>query len=88
LPPVVQQGCADASLYRRFFAAGLVGVRKLPQLAVYDERDVMAEFYQGRIMSVLTPSEVEEWQAAVIKARDERAFVVAVPHHCAVGTKP
>ncbi len=86
---VAERGCADASLYRRFHAAGLIGVRKFPQLAVYDESDiVMAEFYQSRIVSVLSPSEVEEWQAAAIKAQDERGFVVAVPHHCAVGTKP
>jgi len=35
----------------------------------------------------LNPGEVEEWQAAATKAQDERSFVVAVPHHCAVGTK-
>jgi ubiquinone/menaquinone biosynthesis C-methylase UbiE len=85
---VVEGGCADASLYRRFHLARLVSVRKFPQLAVYDESDVvMAGFYQSRIMSVLNPGEVEEWRAATTKAQDERSFVVAVPHHCAVGTK-
>jgi SAM-dependent methyltransferase len=85
---VVERGCADASLYRRFHAAGLVGVRKFPQLAVYDESDLMAEFYQNRIMSVLSPGEVEEWEAATTKAKDEQGFVIAVTHHCAVGIKP
>jgi hypothetical protein len=33
----VERGCADGSLYRRFHDAGLIGVRKFPQLAVYDE---------------------------------------------------
>jgi SAM-dependent methyltransferase len=85
---VVERGCADTSLYRRFHAAGLVGVRKLPQLAVYDESDMMAEFYQSRIMGVLSPGEADEWQTATAKAQRERGFVIAVPHHCAVGTKP
>jgi SAM-dependent methyltransferase len=86
---VVERGCADASLYRRFHTAGLIGVRKFPQLAVYDESDVvMFEFYESRILSMLSPGEVEEWQAAAIEAKDERGFVIAVPHHCAVGTRP
>jgi SAM-dependent methyltransferase len=86
---VVERGCADVSLYRRFHAAGLVGVRKFPQLAAYEESDiVMAKFYQSRIVSVLSPDQVEEWQAAANTAQDERGFLIAVPHHCAVGTKP
>jgi SAM-dependent methyltransferase len=84
---VVAHGCADVSLYRRFHAAGLIDVRKFPQLAVYDESDFMSEFYQGRIASALSPGELEEWQAAAVKSQDERGFVIAVPHHCAVGTK-
>jgi len=34
---VTEGGCADASLYRRFKAAGLTAGRTLPQLAVYDD---------------------------------------------------
>jgi SAM-dependent methyltransferase len=85
---VVERGCADGSLYRRFHAAGLLKVQKLPQLAVYDDaRSVMGQYYQSRILSALTPDEAEEWQAAVAEAEAQRAFVLAVPHHCAVGTK-
>lgn len=82
-------GCADASLYRRVGAAGLRHVRNLPQLAIYDDPgDVMVQYYQSRALSALTPGEAEEWQVAMTEARERQAFVLAVPHHCAVGTKP
>lgn len=82
-------GCADASLYRRFSAAGLTQVQCVPQLAVYDDPDhIVVQYYQGRLLSALTPAEVEEWQAAMAQARAQRSFVLAVPHHCAIGTRP
>lgn len=86
---VVERGCADASLYRRFQAAGLRQVQKFLHLAVYDDtQHVMAQFYQGRILSALTPDEAREWQTAVAQAETQGAFMLAVPHHCAIGTKP
>ncbi len=86
---VVERGCADAGLYRRFHAAGLVQVRKFPQLAVYDDaQSVMSQNYQSRIVSALTADEAAEWRAAVAQAEAQGAFVVAVVHHCAIGTKP
>lgn len=85
----VDRGCADASLYRRFHAAGLTQVQKFPQLAVYDNpKHVMAQYYQSRILSVLTPEDAYAWQAAVAQAEWQGAFVMAVPQHCAIGTKP
>jgi hypothetical protein len=64
-------------------------VRKFPQLAVYDDtQSVMAQYYLSRILSALTPGEADEWRAAVTQAEAQGAFVLAVPHHCAVGTKP
>jgi SAM-dependent methyltransferase len=85
----VAGGCADASLYRRFQSAGLIHVRKFPHLAVYDDaQHVMAQFYQSRILSALTPDEAIEWQTAVAQAEAQGAFVLAIPHHCAIGTKP
>lgn len=85
----VARGCADASLYRRFQSAGLIHVRKFPHLAVYDDaQHVMAQFYQSRILSALTPDEAMEWQTAAAQAEAQGAFVLAVPHHCAIGTKP
>jgi len=85
---VTERGCADASLYRRFRAAGLTQVRSLPQLAVYDDPgSLMVQTYQGRGLGVLTPAELQEWQAATAQVRTQGGFVLAVPHHCAVGTR-
>jgi SAM-dependent methyltransferase len=86
----VERGCADASLYQRFHAAGLIQVRKFPQLAVYDDSRsvVMTQLYQPRILSALTPSEANEWHAAVTQAEAHGEFVLALLHHCAIGTKP
>jgi SAM-dependent methyltransferase len=86
---VTPGGCADASLYRRFRAAGLTGVRALPQLAAYDDPDyLLMQYYQSRALGVLSPDEARQWHAAVAQARAEGGFVLAVPHHCAVGTRP
>jgi SAM-dependent methyltransferase len=85
---VTEKGCADASLYRRFKAAGLTQVQSLPQLAVYDDPGhILVQTYQGRGLGVLTPAELQEWQAAMAQVRTQGGFVLAVPHHCAVGTK-
>lgn len=48
----------------------------------------MAQYYQSRILSAITPGEAEEWRTAVMQAEAQGAFMLAVPHHCAVGTKP
>jgi SAM-dependent methyltransferase len=86
---VTEGGCADASLYRRFKAAGLIDVRTLPQLAVYDDPGhLLVQYYQSRALGVLTPSEAQEWHAAMAQARAPGSFVLAVPHHTAVGTRP
>jgi SAM-dependent methyltransferase len=84
---VTEGGCADVSLYRRFHAAGLADVRPLPQLAVYDDPGhLLVQYYQSRALGVLTPAEAQEWHAAMAQAQG--SFVLAVPHHCAVGTRP
>jgi hypothetical protein len=86
---VTEGGCADVSLYRRFKAAGLTDVRPLPQLVVYDDPGhLLVQYYQSRALGVLTPGEAQEWHAAVAQARAQGSFVLAVPHHCAVGTRP
>jgi SAM-dependent methyltransferase len=81
-------GCADASLYQRFDHVGLHDVRKFPQVAIYtDSHSVMAQYYQSRILSVLTPEEATVWNQAVSDAEAQGTFTMAIPHHCAVGTK-
>ena len=83
------RGCADSSLYRRFRAVGLMQVRTFPQFAVYDDPDsIMVRHYQSRILGVLTPDEANQWQRAVAETGAQGAFLLAAPHHCAIGTKP
>jgi hypothetical protein len=81
-----ERGCADASLYRRFRQAELDEVRMMPQWATYQD---MAHLHSAleRIAATLNASEAREWQAAVDAAVAEGAFFIAVPFHCAVGTK-
>lgn len=80
------QGCADASLYRRLRVAGLDNVQMLPQLAAYDGSRLHA--VQERVLALLSPEETHEWQAAVAQAEAAGTFFIALPFHCAVGTKP
>jgi SAM-dependent methyltransferase len=87
---VTAGGCADASLYARFHAAGLTLLRCFPQFAA-----VTAEFeasrvasFEQRILSTLTAEETTEWREAVLRAKSEGTFLFALPHHCAIGTKP
>ncbi len=85
---VEPEGCADASLYRRFRQVGLVNVKGFPVMAAYDDaRGPMARFFRNDIES-LSREEAEEAWAAVGQAEAEGTFFFAWPHHCAVGTKP
>jgi len=80
------RGCADASLYRRFRHVGLDDVRMFPQWATYMD-DTRLHGLQERLLAALSPAEVEEWRQAVEHAQNEGTFFVALPFHCAVGTK-
>ena len=79
------RGCADASLYRCFREAGLSDIRILPQLATYD--GAKAPDFHERVRAALSPEEYHEWQTAVAQAEASGGFFVALPFHCAVGTK-
>jgi hypothetical protein len=79
-------GCADASLYRRFRGAGLAAVHMLPQLAAEAETTRL-HAVQQRILSSLSAAEAEEWRVAVNQAEAAGTFCIALPYHCAVGTK-
>ncbi len=83
-----EQGCADASLYRRFHAAGLASVRMLPQLVPFDSSATLRlKHYQAQILATLNPKEAGEWEAAVNQAEAEGTLIIAMPFHCAFGTK-
>ncbi len=83
-----EQGCADASLYRRFHAAGLGDVRMLPQLVPFDSSaKLRLKHYQAQILATLSPDEAREWEAAMNRTQAEGTMIIATPFHCAVGTK-
>lgn len=79
------KGCADGSLYRRFCEAGLRDVKMSPQLATYSGEQTHG--VQERLPAALSPVELAEWQQAVAAAEPAGTFFVALPFHCAVGTK-
>jgi len=81
-----ERGCADVSLYRRFHQAGLADVRMFPQLAAYTDRGRLHDV-QERILAALSPEEAHEWTVAVGQAEAQGTFFIALPFHCAVGTK-
>jgi SAM-dependent methyltransferase len=86
---VGEQGCADASLYRRVHQAALTHVQMFPQLAAFDEPETpQAQFAHGAILGVLSPEETQEWHEGMAQAVADRTYLIAAPFHCAVGTKP
>jgi SAM-dependent methyltransferase len=84
------QGCADASLYRRFHAAGLQAITGAPAWAW--ARPTTAWWQtnlEPLLRSLLTPEEDQTWQQALQQAQADGLPVwLARPFHCAVGTKP
>jgi SAM-dependent methyltransferase len=83
------QGCADASLYRRFHQAGLTQVQMWPQFATFEQPDTpQAQFAYGAIVGALTAEETQEWHLAMAQAVADGTYFIAQPFHCAVGTKP
>ncbi len=81
---VGQEGCADASLYRRMIGAGLTNVDAMPQ---FNPSLHLLFKNQGRSgLDGLDATEREVWVEAVEAAGD--AFFIAQPMHVAVGTKP
>jgi SAM-dependent methyltransferase len=85
---VSAQGCADASLYRRFHQAGLTHVQMLPQFAALAEPHTpQAQFAHGAILGALNAEETQDWHLGMAQAMAEGTYFIAQPFHCAVGTK-
>jgi SAM-dependent methyltransferase len=82
------RGVADASLYRRFHALGLTGLRCFPQLVSVVPGQPRLERYQQQILAALSPAEAETWRQAVTAAEGDGTFFIAQAYHCAVGNKP
>jgi ubiquinone/menaquinone biosynthesis C-methylase UbiE len=83
-----EHGCADASLYQRFYGANLTHVKMFPYFVVFDRSDkYMLDYMEARVLPRLSQEEAEEWQMARARAGAEGTFFMTWPHHCAVGTK-
>ena len=85
---VAPGGCGDASLYRRFHALGLTGLKCFPQLVAVVPGQPRLKRYEQQILAALSPPEAETWRRAVAQAETEGTFFIAQAYHCAVGTKP
>jgi SAM-dependent methyltransferase len=83
-------GCADASLYTRFCAVGLTELNSFPQLVTVTPRYEPSRVasLEQRILATLAAEEATEWRESVARAKIDGTFFFALPHHCAVGTKP
>jgi SAM-dependent methyltransferase len=85
---VGSQGCADASLYRRFHQAGLTRVQMWPQFATFEQPHTpQAQFASSAILGALTAEETQAWHAGMAQAVADGTYFIAQPFHCAVGTK-
>ena len=88
---VAEEGCADASLYRRFMAAGLTELKMGPKLGTNHAGPgfaVARASFEASHRAALTGEEAQAWDAAASQADAEGTFMWGHPFHCAVGTKP
>ena len=90
-PPysVAPAGVADKSLYRRMREAGFAELACFPTLVTLDRPG--GPIWRNRedhVLSLLSPAERSEWQAARDRAAAEDLLFMAHPLHCAVGTRP
>ena len=84
------EGCADASLYRRFVAAGLRDRVMGPQYGAdtAERSPERLRLFTGRIAQALEPDAATVFRDAVKRATDAGTMVWAEPYHCAVGVVP
>ena len=86
---VAAAGCADASLYSRFHAAGLTELKCFPQLVAITPAEVSRfTISEQQIIAMLTAEEAVEWRSAAARAETAGTLFIATGHHCAVGRKP
>ena len=83
-------GCADASLYSRFCAAGLIDLRFFPLhvSAMPEIEPIRAGGLEQQVRTLLSGDELTEWDRAAAAGTAEGSFFISQPLHCAVGTKP
>ena len=90
-PPqsVGKDGIADASLYRRILAAGLVDLVPFPALVTLDRPSgPIWRYREDHMLSQLSAAETAEWQARRNAAARAGTLFQANALHCAVASKP
>lgn len=85
---VAAGGCADASLYAQMSAAGLTQLCCFPQFEAVMPEQPRLRMLQQQALARFRPDQKIEWGRAVGRAEAERTSFIAMPHHCAVATKP
>lgn len=81
-------GCADGTLYERFHRHGLRDLSFFPYLVTFNRPELGVGLYvQRNLFQKLPREEHPVLGAAIGKAAAEGTFMVAQPHHCAIGTK-
>ncbi len=82
-------GIADASLFGRFAASGLVDCQFFPHFLTLTDPDGAAWAYREPFfLGQFSPEQTERWVRARQAAAAQGTFVFASGLHCAVGTKP
>jgi ubiquinone/menaquinone biosynthesis C-methylase UbiE len=88
-PGAADNGCADASLYRRFQSSGLRDLHVGPRLGTYRAEhgaEVLGGFTRMVLQNV-DSADAAECRTILARAVDEKTLLWAQPFHCAVGTK-
>ena len=85
---VAAGGCADASLYQRLSAAGLVRLNCFPQFEAVTPKQPRLRMLQQQALAILDQEQATELRRAMSQAEAEGTAFIAMPHHCAVATKP
>lgn len=86
---VAEKGCADASLYSRFRAAGLQDLKLFPHIMTSDDPgSAIWQYYEPFVLSLLDEDDIPVWDAAKARGIENGTLFFGRPHHCAVGTKP
>ena len=90
-PPqsVGAKGVADASLYARARAAGLVDVVGFPALVTLDNpAGPIWRYREDHHVAQLSPPELAAWRQARDAAAEQGLLFMAHAMHCVVGRKP
>jgi hypothetical protein len=91
IPPqsIGKGGVADASLYRRFAAAGFQALSCSPSLASFAWDDTsFIRYREEAMLARLTPDEAVVWETAKQAALAAGVLFTTNPFHCVMGYVP